>query len=499
MKYQNPIIPGFYPDPSAVRVNDKYYLVNSSFEYFPAIPIFESEDMINWQPIGSVLNRKSQVDLKNTYGKSGIFAPTIRYHNGVYYVVTTNANVSQGGNLVVKTTDPHTSWSTPVCIEQGGIDPSLFFDENGKSYFMSTAQKDGKDAIQASEIDLNTGKVKNSHYIWFGNGGKNLEGPHLYKIGHYYYLLASEGGTEYGHMLVVARSKNIWGPYESCPNNPILTNRNLDRYQLQGVGHGDFIQDINRKWWVVFLGFRRTVRGQFHTLGREVNLLPVEFENDWPVVGNDNNTARLEVHTNRKIAQQKSLSIVDQKSAEVGKELFFLRNPDLSKYNISSGKYILTTTTQASINNRIDSPTAIFTRQRSFKDNFSVKVDPQNTQAGITVYQESDQHYDLIVKSISVNKYQIQVRLVIGPAISVFKTVEIEKQRLQRIGISCTSGDYLLYVVTEEGRINLGKYDSRFLSTEVASNFTGVMFGMFVEPQRENGKAMFSDLIKKSE
>ena len=171
----------------------------------------------------------------------------------------------------------------------------------------------------------------------------------------------------------------------------------------------------------------------------------------------------------------------------------------MSKYNISSGKYILTTTTQASINNRIDSPTAIFTRQRSFKDNFSVKVDPQNTQAGITVYQESDQHYDLIVKSISVNKYQIQVRLVIGPAISVFKTVEIEKQRLQRIGISCTSGDYLLYVVTEEGRINLGKYDSRFLSTEVASNFTGVMFGMFVEPQRENGKAMFSDLIKKSE
>lgn len=494
MKYRNPVIPGFYPDPSVVRVKEKYYLVTSSFEYFPAVPIFESNDLINWKQIGSVLDRKSQVNLKDTYGKRGIFAPTIRYNDGKYYVVTTN--VTHGGNFLVTTTDPYRSWSEPIYIKQGGIDPSLFFEKN-KSYFISTAQKNGKNAILASEINLKTGDVTNSHYIWFGYCGKNLEGPHLYKINGCYYLLASEGGTEYGHMLVVARSKNIWGPYENCPENPILTNRNLDRYPLQGTGHGDFVEDVDGKWWVVFLGFRRTTNGQFHTLGREVNLLPVKFENGWPVIGNSNKIAQLEITTDRNIAEQHPIPITKLETATIGQELVFLRNPNIKKYDINSRRYILYSTSKASISNRIGSPTAIFTRQRSFTDDFSVNVKPGNTKSGITVYQESDQHYDLLVKKVADDIYQVEVRLVIGPAISHPKKIKVKSSELNKIGVTCTSGEYIFYVIVNNKRIKIGSYTSRFLSTEIAANFTGVMFGMFVEPQKDKGKAIFSNMMRR--
>ena len=215
--YSNPVIPGFHPDPSVCKAGDDYYLVNSSFQYFPGVPLFHSKDLVHWEQIGNCLTRPSQLDLTNANSGSGIFAPTIRYNDGVFYMITTN--VSGKGNFLVHTTDPRSEWSEPVWLEQGGIDPSLYF-EDGKCFMVSNP--DGY--INLCEIDSMTGKqLSSSKRIWNGTGGRYAEGPHIYKKDGWYYLLISEGGTELGHKVTIARSRYIDGPYQGNPANPILT------------------------------------------------------------------------------------------------------------------------------------------------------------------------------------------------------------------------------------------------------------------------------------
>lgn len=491
MKYHNPIIPGFYPDPSICRVNSTYYLVTSSFEYFPGIPIFKSKDLINWESIGSVLTTPEQLPLQGSDGHGGIYAPTIRYFAGKFYVVSTN--VDHGGHFYVTSANPEKGWSDPIHVDQEGIDPSLFFDE-GQAYFLSTAQDKGKNTVLLSKLNLDTGKVNDGHYIWYGNGGRYLEEPHLYKINNWYYLLVSEGGTEYGHMLVVARSKNIFGPYESCPNNPILTNRDLGGYQLQGAGHGDFVQDQSNNWWVVFLAFRQLDKYmQYHTLGREVNLLPVNFKNGWPIVGDG--CAHLVEETDRLNVNQKAIKDVDQRTAEVGKDLFFLRNPNMNLYTLDSSAYTLWTS-DYSLNEKIESPTVVLSRQRSFSDVLEVTVDPQKVIGGITAYLEPDQHYDLLIEKDAKKKtYQLQVRLVIGPAVSIVKKILLNQndQLLPKLKLICHNHDYQFQVEYDDKVIDLGKYAAQYLSSEVAGDFTSVMLGLFVEKDKEKGKAIFKD------
>ena len=278
--YRNPIIPGYHPDPSVCRVGDTFYLVNSSFQYFPGVPIFQSKDMVHWQQIGNVLDRESQLPLKGANSWLGIYAPTIRYHEGTYYMITTN--VGNGGNFMVTAKAPRGPWSEPVWLKQQGIDPSLYF-ENGKCYMVSNPG----DAIWLCEINPKTGEqLTESKKLWQGDGGRYPEGPHIYKKDGYYYLLISEGGTELAHHLTIARSKKIEGPYESNPDNPILTNcsRLGQSLQIQGTGHGDLVQAENGSWWMVFLAYRN-YGGSYHHLGRETYLAPVEWkEGEWPVV-----------------------------------------------------------------------------------------------------------------------------------------------------------------------------------------------------------------------
>ena len=203
--YRNPIIPGFHPDPSVCRVGDTFYLVNSSFQYFPGVPIFQSKDLVHWQQIGNVLDRESQLPLKGASSWLGIYAPTIRYHEGTYYMITTN--VGNGGNFMVTAKDPRGPWSEPIWLKQEGIDPSLYF-ENGKCYMVSNPG----DAIWLCEINPQTGEqLTKSKKLWQGDGGRYPEGPHIYKKDGYYYLLISEGGTALAHRLTIARSKNKIG------------------------------------------------------------------------------------------------------------------------------------------------------------------------------------------------------------------------------------------------------------------------------------------------
>ena len=269
----NPIIPGFHPDPSIVKVGDDYYIVNSSFQYFPGVPIYHSKDLVNWEHIGNVLSKESQLPLKDATSWQGIYAPTIRYHDGTFYMITTN--IGNGGNFMVKTKDPKGPWSEPIWLKQEGIDPSLFF-ENGKVYMVSNPNG----IITLCEIDPETGEqLTPSKGLWKGCGGRYPEGPHIYKKDGYYYLLISEGGTELAHHLTIARSKDIYGPYEPNPNNPILTNCNMKGQgsQIQGTGHGDFVQATDGSWWVVFLAYRN-YGGSYHHIGRETFIAPVEWK-----------------------------------------------------------------------------------------------------------------------------------------------------------------------------------------------------------------------------
>ncbi|SFF16993.1 alpha-N-arabinofuranosidase [Paenibacillus algorifonticola] len=294
-KFQNPVLPGFYPDPSAIRVGEDYYLVTSSFEFFPGVPIFHSKDLVNWRQIGHVLDRPSQLNLDAIAPSRGIWAPTLRYHNGIYYMITTFVdNDKECHNFYVTATDPAGSWSDPVWLEDApGIDPSLFFDEDGKVYYTGNRfPPDGQlypkhMDIWLQELDLTSGKLigpKTS--IWQGalKVAHAQEGPHLYKIGNWYYLLIAEGGTGHTHAITIARSESVAGPYEGYKGNPILTHRHLGRsYPIVNVGHGELIETQHGDWWMLCLA-SRPYGGYFRNLGRETFLVPVVWEREWPVV-----------------------------------------------------------------------------------------------------------------------------------------------------------------------------------------------------------------------
>ncbi len=299
--YNNPIISGFYPDPSICRVGEDYYLVNSSFEYFPAIPVWHSKDLVNWKQIGNAIDREEQgLDLDvNLSG--GVQACTIRYHDGIFYITSTCVGKvwpSLKYNFIITATDPAGQWSKVHYIDDApGIDSSLFFDDDGRAYFHANRQKLdvnelGDAEIWLQEIDLQSFQlIGEKKAIWDGTGGQFPEGPHIYKRNGFYYLLIAEGGTGHWHTTTFARATNIWGPYTPSPRNPILTHKHLSTsYPIQNVGHADIVETQNGEWYMVCLGVRPKgsyqvpkgieVRegGHYNNLGRESFLLPIAWE-----------------------------------------------------------------------------------------------------------------------------------------------------------------------------------------------------------------------------
>lgn len=492
MIYRNPVIPGFFPDPSVCRVGDTFYLVCSSFQFFPGVPLFESRDLINWTQIGHVLTRPSQLPLKNADSVGGIYAPTIRHHDGRFYMVTTN--VSVGGHFYVWTDDIHGEWSEPVWVDQEGIDPSLFF-EDGKAYFMSNgSDENGHSAILQCEIDIATGKrLTPTKAIWGGAGGRFLESPHLYHIGKYYYLMASEGGTEYGHMVVLARGETPYGPFESCPHNPVLTNRNEGGYLLQGCGHADLVDDGNGSWWMVHLGFRQIHRWMmFHTTGREVNLVPVTFGADGWFTAGDNGVSRLTVETDRiadSVTQTTDTSLTFANTAP-GREWVRLQNPHEENYKFAADRFTLRGT-PVTLDEISDSPTWVGIRQTEMMFDFSVQLAlnadlPQ--EAGVTVYMTEALHYDLFVRTAADGSRTLVRRAVLGSIrqeITAPVAAECESVTLQ---IKGAPTNYHFCAQTDTA-VDLGALESKFVSTEVAGNFTGVTLGLFAVG--DGGRAEF--------
>jgi xylan 1,4-beta-xylosidase len=295
--FRNPILAGFYSDPSVTRAGDRFYLVTSTFSYFPGIPVFESADLVHWKQVGNVISRRSTLDFDGLGISRGVFAPDIEFHNGTFYVF--NTAVDSGGNFFVTAKNPAGPWSAPIWLKDfDGIDPSLFFDDDGKAYVLNngppvgTPRYSGHRAIWIQELDVAAGKLIGARKVLVDGGvdpAKNpiwIEGPHLYHRNGWYYLMCAEGGTGPQHSEVVLRARSPWGPFEPYEGNPILTQRDLppDRpAPVENAGHADLVEAPDGSWWAVFLG-SRTYGGTHYNTGRETFLLPVTWKNDWPVI-----------------------------------------------------------------------------------------------------------------------------------------------------------------------------------------------------------------------
>lgn len=484
MQYHNPIVKGFYPDPSVCAANGKFYLVCSSFQYFPGVPLFESDNLVNWTQIGHVLTRKSQVMLENINSSGGVFAPTIRFHEGRFYMVTNNNTTQQ--NFYVYTDDIYGEWSDPIVVDQDGIDPSLFF-EDGRCYFISNGtDEDGRGGIVQCEIDIATGrKLSPSKVLWKGSGGRYLESPHMYAINNRYYLVAAEGGTEYGHMVTCAMSDNVWGPFTSNPHNPVLTNRNKAPYLIQGIGHGDLIQDNFGDWHILTLGFRQMHMWMpFHQLGREVFLTPVTFDEDgWFRAGFDGTTDETYEIRGDFTQQEKRLYTFENTPFDL--DWCYLRHPHTENYSLSADKVSLKGTRTTL--DEAKSPTFIGLRQRDFDFRLSVRASLAEGEAGVTVYMSELEHYEVALRQTAEGCEAI-LRLNIGGIHHILHSVPLKTSEAELL-IAGESQYYHFLVRTPEGEISLGSGMAKYLSSEVATGFTGVILALYAV----NGSADFTD------
>lgn len=485
MKYSNPIIKGFYPDPSVCFADGRFYLVSSSFQFFPGVPLFESTDLVNWTQIGHVLTRKNQVMLEKINSSGGVFAPTIRYNNGRFYMVTTNDTTHE--NFYVYTDDIHGEWSDPIPVKQGGIDPSLLFDD-GHVYFISNGEDDnGEGGVVQCEINIETGeKLSPSKCIWKGSGGRYLESPHMYKIGGFYYLMAAEGGTEYGHMVTYSRSLSPWGPFENYPHNPVLTNRNKAPFIIQGIGHGDLIRDTNGDWHILTLGFRQIHMWMpYHHLGREVFLMPVKFdENGWFTAADGTADAEYEIAGDFTQNEKKHYTFANTK---LDIDWCFLRHPSAENYSTGNEKFILHGT-DITLDD-VDSPTFIGIRQRDFDMDMSADVSIDNGEGGITVYMDENEHYDIALRK-TADGHEAVLKLNIGGIKHVQNAVPISSGNAKLI-VRSDSMFYNFYVSDGGREIHLGCGQAKYLSSEVAGGFTGVVLGLYAVG---NNTAEFSGL-----
>ena len=484
MKYRNPILPGYYPDPSVCRVGDTFYLVTSSFEYFPGVPVFRSHDLVNWEQIGHCLTRRSQLNLDGVKSSGGIYAPTIRHHNGRFYMVTTDTTGI--GNFYVWTDDPAGEWSDPVTVNQLWIDPSLFWDDDGQVWFTANALwMPGPRGIYLNAIDLATGALRDPKptWLWGGIGGKYPEAPHIYKKDGWYYLIIAEGGTEFGHMASVARSRNIEGPYESCPHNPILSHRSTSN-PIQSTGHGDLFQDAHGDWWMVFLGVRHSSYPLVHHLGRETYLAPVTWSADgWPVV-NDGKLVELQMDVaSRNLATAPVPPVPtrdDFDAPQLRNEWNFCRNPQEGSLSLSSTPGHLELKCLPGDLDGIAPKSWVGRRQQHFYATAETSVDCEpvcNEEAGLTAYMNERHHAEVALASRN------------GERVILFRK-RCGSLQCESVCPCNPSGPVLLSMQSDEDfirfhvgagdqRQEVGKIETRFLSTEMAGGFTGVYWALY--------------------
>lgn len=524
---KNPILPGFYPDPSICRVGDDFYLVTSSFSYFPGVPIFHSKDLEQWEQIGHVLDRPEQLPLTHEMISAGIFAPTIRHHDGTFYMITTNMSMGVV-NFVVTAEDPAGPWSEMHIIQGAdGIDPSLFWDDDGKCYYTGTTRFDdeagSRQGIWCSEIDLATFELVGERHI-IGTGAQRdaeaPEGPHLYKKDGYYYLMIAEGGTEYFHAVTISRSQSIFGEYENHQGNPILTHRHLGKgFPIWNVGHGDLVELENGDWYMVCLG-SRLAEGQHKLLGRETFLVPVVWEDGWPVVSKG--TGKVEWsypspglpqwQPPRRAVNDFSQPVVENFEHGLGFEWNFLGTPQKTFSKVEEGhlrlKLLKNTTvpwefdgTDGSVFSRIatigktkENISFVGRRQQhlDFEATVTVRFSPEeNETAGIVILQNDANQLRLeitknqedgpIVRCMQVVSHYDQEGI---QHFSETRLGEVPAQSLQMnfiLQVKGTGAHYSFYAGPTAELLEpiAESVDGSFLGSETAGGFVGAYIGLF--------------------
>ena len=511
-EYLNPILAGFYPDPSIARAGDDYYLVASSFAYFPGVPIFHSRDLVSWTQIGHVLDRPSQLNLDSAGVSRGIFAPTIQYHDKTFYMITTL--VDRGGNFFVTATDPAGPWSDPVWLPQiDGIDPSIFFDEDGKAYVVNngppvgTPLYDGHRAIWIQELDLAAKALVGPRTV-IVNGGVDLskkpiwiEAPHILKVRGAYYLICAEGGTADQHSEVVFRSDSVRGPYVPYAGNPILTQRHLNPRRAAPVttaGHADFVQTPNGEWWAVFLGVRPYAGDVHYNAGRETFLLPVRWSGEWPLILSDSATVPY-VHTRPALPKQNPPAVPTSGNFTVRDEFdapslapswVLLRTPRERWYDLATPRGALTIRARPVELWSRHQPSFVARRQQHLRASASTAVrfvpTTAGDKAGLAAFH-NETHYYLLSVALADGRTVIRLERRAGerpdrPAAVVAEAPirpSAAEPVLLRIDARSDRYDFYYAERPNEWKRLAADLDGTILSTKVAGGFVGTMFGLF--------------------
>ena len=502
----NPILSGFYPDPSICRAGDDYYIVNSSFVYAPGVPIFHSKDLAHWEQIGNILDREEQLQVAGDEISRGIFAPTIRYHEGTYYMITTN--VSHGGNFIVTAKQPEGPWSEPYYLgdDAPGIDPSLFFDDDGKCYYCGTrpnpegVRYNGDWEIWVQELDLNTMKlVGESMAIWKGavKGVIWPEGPHIYKINGYYYLMHAEGGTGPEHSISVARSKKLFQWFEGCPRNPIFTHRNLGMdYPVIYAGHGDLVDDGKGNWYVVMLASRPCRKHS--SMGRETFLAKVTWENEWPViaagVGHLEDTLELPLEEHRFPEEITGSDYIDFWDKDLDQRLVGIGKRDTSIYSLKERQGMLRLYNRKEKISGMDYSAYLGLRQKSYRFEAKTALDfaPENEAetAGIVLYQNHENHLRFEITRRNNKKIFVVTTCIKGEETEIAEVCihagSGEEQKLTNINLQCCDQNAKIWVQTAKGIVLAAENISLLpYTTEEAGGFVGCTVGMYASA---NGK-----------
>lgn len=499
-QHRNPILSGYYPDPSVTRVGDDYYLVLSSFAHYPGLPIFRSKDLVNWTQIGNAIDRPEQLDFTGMRTSQAVFAPDISYHDGTFYIA--NTCVECGGNFVITAKDPAGPWSKPIWLPFEGIDPSIFW-EGDRAYIVNNRapaeppRYDGHRAIWIQEYDWRAGKMVGES-TQLVNGGVDIskkpvwiEGPHILRKGGWYYLTAAEGGTSVNHSQVVLRSKNLRGPFVPYPDNPILTQRDLDPARpnpITSAGHAKLVETQNGEWFATFLAVR-PYEGDFYNIGRETFLLPVTWKDGWPIILPKGVTIpfasrapKLPAQTPGPVPTTGDFGYVDGFDGDkLAMQWVGVRTPKRPFYHLKAGDLILDRGTP--IGDLSGVPAFVGRRQQHHVATVSttVRFNPgADGERGGLAAMQSDRNYlffgvTRIAGKPVVALYtaeQGQERLVSSAPISLGKPVTLT--------IRADGGTMAFDYEGTAGKKTLAAdVDARFLSTKVATGFVGTLIGPY--------------------
>lgn len=508
-EFYSPILQGCYPDPSITRKGDDYYLVNSSFAMFPGVPIFHSTDLVNWKQIGHVLDRPSQLKVGRSGISGGIYAPAIVYNknNETFYMITTQ--ISGGmGNMVVKTRDPlKGNWSDPYKLNFAGIDPSLFFDDDGKAYLVHNDGPDrgkelynGHRVIKLWEYDLEKDQVVAGSDKVIVDGGVDIrqkpiwiEGPHMYKKNGRYYLMCAEGGTGGWHSEVIFVSDSPKGPFKPAPSNPILTQRHFPanrKDKVDWAGHADLVEGKDGKYYGVFLGIRPNEKDRV-TIGRETFILPVDWSGEFPVFENGLVPIKPKLKMPAGVVNRTgesgffpngNFTFKDELTGPLDFRWVGIRGPRDS-FAIVSKEGLRIKPFATNIKSNVPTSTLFHRQQhKTFDATVTLKYLPASEKelAGLVCYQKESFNYVFGVTKKDNSYYIVLERTENGKS-SVVASKQVELKKPIQLQVAGNGDEYRFNFSTDGVNFeNLGgTVSGDILSTNVAGGFTGQMIGLY--------------------